>query len=74
MKKPFPDAPNMAQLKKFYKKEEKENGVEMVPTDLIEPYTISQTIKDAMGEDHPAIKARPGRVLRRSPRFRQEQE
>ena len=64
----------MDQLKKFYKKEEKENGVEMVPTDLIEPYTISQTIKDAMGENHAAIKARPGRVLRRSTRFRQEQE
>ena len=45
----------------------------MVPLHLIEPYTISQTIKDAMGEEHPAIKARPGRVLRRSPRF-QDQE
>ena len=74
VKKPFPDAPNMAQLKKFYKQEEKENAVEMVPVNLIEPYTISQTIKDAMGEDHAAIKARPGRVLRRSPRFQKENE
>jgi hypothetical protein len=74
VKKPFPDAPNMAQLKKFYKQEEKENAVEMVPVNLIEPYTISQTIKDAIGEDHAAIKAHPGRVLRRSPRFQQEEE
>ena len=72
VKKPFPDAPNMAQLKKFYKQEEQENAVEMVPLNLIEPYTISQTIKDAIGEDHSAIKAHPGRVLRRSPRFQQE--
>jgi hypothetical protein len=73
MKKPFPDAPHMEQLKKFYNQDEQENGVEMVPLHLIEPYSISQTIKDAMGEDHPAIKARPGLVLRRSPRF-QDQE
>jgi ketopantoate hydroxymethyltransferase len=48
MKKPFADAPHMEQLKKFYKQDEKENAVEMVPVNLIEPYTISQTIKDAM--------------------------
>ena len=72
VKKPFPDAPNFNQLKKFYKKEEKENAVEMVPTNLIESYDISQTITNAIGEDHAALQAHPGRLLRRSKRIKKQ--
>ena len=72
VKKPFPDAPHFDQLKKFYKKEEKENAVQMVPINLIESYDISQTIKNAIGEDHAALRAHPGRLLRRSARIKKQ--
>ena len=44
----------------------------MVPVHLIESYDISQTIKNAIGEDHAALRAHPGRLLRRSARIKKQ--
>ena len=44
----------------------------MVPVNLIEPYQISNTIRNAVGEDDSILRARPGRVLRRSTRIKKK--
>ena len=41
--------------------------MEMVPANLIEPYEISNTIRNAIGEDNAILRARPGRLLRKQP-------
>jgi hypothetical protein len=64
--------PHLAQLKKFYNKEEKQNDVQMVPVNLIEPYQISNTIRNAVGEENTILRARPGRILRRSARIKKQ--
>jgi hypothetical protein len=74
VKHPFKKVPRLAQLIKFYNKEEKQNHVQMAPVNLMEPYEISNTIRDAIGEDHAILRARPGRVLRRSARQRRERQ
>ena len=74
VKHPFEKVPRLAQLKKFYNKEEKQNHVEMVPVNLIEPYEISNTIRDAVGEDNDVLRARPGRELRRTARARRQRQ
>ena len=74
VKHPFEKVPRLAQLKKFYNKEEKQNHVEMVPVNLIEPYEISNTIRDAVGEDNDVLRARPGRELRRTVRARRQRQ
>ena len=70
VKHPFERVPRLAQLKKFYNKEEKQNHVQMVPLNLMEPYEISNTISNAIGEDNAILRAHPGRVLRRTARAR----
>jgi len=74
VKHPFEKVPRLAQLIKFYNKEKKQNHVQMVPVNLMEPYEISNTIRNAIGEDHAILRARPGRVLRRSARQRRERQ
>ena len=74
MKHPFEKVPRLPQLKKFYNKEEKQNHVEIVPVNLIEPYQISNTIRDAVGEDNDVLRARPGRELRRTARARRQRQ
>ena len=44
----------------------------MVPVNLIEPYQISNTIRNAVGEENSILRARPGRVLRRSTRIKKQ--
>jgi len=46
----------------------------MVPVNLMEPYEISETIRAAVGEDNSILRARPGRVLRRSDRIRKQRQ
>ena len=46
----------------------------MVPVNLIEPYEISNTIRDAVGEDNDVLRARPGRELRRTARARRQKQ
>ena len=72
VKQPFQKVPHLAQLKKFYNKEEKQNDVQMVPVNLMEPYQISNTIRNAVGEENSILRARPGRVLRRSARIKKQ--
>ena len=74
VKHPFEKVPRLPQLKKFYNKEEKQNHVEIVPVNLIEPYQISNTIRDAVGEDNDVLRARPGRELRRTVRARRQRQ
>ena len=74
VKHPFERVPRLAQLKKFYNKEEKQNHVQMVPLNLMEPYQISNTIRDAIGEDNAILRAHPGRVLRRTARLRRQRQ
>ena len=64
--------PHLAQLKKFYNKEEIHNDVQMVPVNLMEPYQKSNTIRNAVGEENSILPARPGRVLRRSARIKNQ--
>ena len=45
----------------------------MAPHNLMEPFEISNTIREAMG-DHAVLHAHPGRVLRRSERIRRLNE
>ena len=45
----------------------------MAPHALMEPYEISDSIREAMG-DHPVLNAHPGRVLRHSERIRRLNE
>ena len=73
VKQPFHKSvvPYYEQLKKFYNQEETENDVEMVPLDLIEPYEISNVIKDSMSGNK-VLDIHPGRLLRRSPRFQNQ--
>ena len=70
VKQPFHKSvvPYYEQLKKFYNQEETENDVEMVPLDLMEPYEISNVIKDSMSGNK-VLEVHPGRLLRRSPRL-----
>jgi hypothetical protein len=74
VKHPFEKVPNLQQLKAFYNKEEKQNNVQMAPVHLMEPYEISETIRAAVGEDNSILRARPGRVLRRSERIRKQRQ
>jgi len=73
VKKPMPNPPHKEKLIKFFKQTEKQNHVEMAPHALMEPYEISDTIREAMG-DHVVLNAHPGRVLRRSERIRRLNE
>ena len=66
--------PHLPQLKAFYNKEEKQNNVQMLPVNLMEPYEISELIRNAVGEDNSILRARPGRVLRRSERIRKQRQ
>ena len=74
VKHPFEKVPHLPQLKAFYNKEEKQNNVQMVPVNLMEPYEISESIRNAVGEDNSILRARPGRVLRRSERIRKQRQ
>jgi hypothetical protein len=74
VKQPFEKVPNLQQLKAFYNKEEKQNNVQMAPVNLMEPYEISETIHNAVGEDNSILRARPGRVLRRSEQIRKQRQ
>ena len=74
VKHPFEKVPRLPQLKKFYNKEEKQNHVESVPANLIEPYEISNTIRNAIGEDNAILRARPGRLLRKTARARRQRQ
>ena len=73
VKKPMPNPPHKEKLIKFFKQTEKQNHVEMAPHNLMEPFEISDTIREAMG-DHAVLHAHPGRVLRRSERIRRLNE
>ena len=66
--------PHLPQLKAFYNKEENQNNVQMVPVNIMEPYEISESIRNAVGEDNSILRARPGRVLRRSERIRNQRQ
>ena len=48
--------------------------MEMVPVNLIKPYEISNTIRNAIGKDNAILRARPGRVLRKTARARRERQ
>ena len=74
VKQPLHPVPHLPQLKAFYNKEEKQNNVQMVPVNLMEPYEISESIRNAVGEDNSILRARPGRVLRRSERIRKQRQ
>ena len=73
VKKPMPNPPHKEKLIKFFKQTEKQNHVEMAPHNLMEPFEISNTIREAFG-DHAVLNAHPGRVLRRSERIRRLNE
>ena len=74
VKQPLKPVPRFTQLKKFYNKEEKQNHVETVPANLIEPYEISNTIRNAIGEDNTILRARPERLLRKTARARRQRQ
>ena len=61
VKKPMPNPPHKEKLIKFLKQTERQNHVEMAPHALMEPFEISDTIREAMG-DHAVLNAHPGRV------------
>ena len=74
VKHPFEKVPRLPLLKKIYNKEEKQNHVESVPVNLIEPYEISNTIRNVIGEDHAILRARPGRILQKTARARRQRQ
>ena len=48
--------------------------METVPANLIEPYEIFNTIRNAIGEDNAILRARPGRLLRKTARARRQRQ
>ena len=48
--------------------------MQMVPLNHMEPYEISNTIRNAIGEDNAILRAHPGRVLRRTVRARKQRQ
>jgi hypothetical protein len=73
VKRPSATAPHLDQLKAFYNKTEKQNKYIMAPRDLLEPFAISNTIRNAL-EGHAVLNARPGRTILQSKRLKKKRE
>ena len=73
VKRPSANAPHLDQLKAFYNKTEKQNEYIMAPRNLMEPFTISNTIRNAL-EGNPILNARPGRTVLQSKRLKKREK
>ena len=73
VKRPSATAPHLDQLKAFYNKLENQKKYVMAPRDLMEPFAISNTIRNAL-EGHAVLNARPGRTILQSKRLKKKRE